>query len=165
MAKKPGKPKAKAEKGKGGRPSSFREEFIVQAEKLALLGATDKQLADFFGVSEVTLNAWKKEFPDFLKSLKKGKLEADAEIAQALFHRAKGYSHEAVKFFVIDKAVVAQSYTEHYPPDTAAAIIWLKNRQPNTWREKPVADDDEDVLPVKVEITVKDARKPDAVAE
>jgi hypothetical protein len=26
--------------------------------------------------------------------------------------------------------------TKHYPPDTAAAIIWLKNRQPERWRDK-----------------------------
>ncbi len=27
-------------------------------------------------------------------------------------------------------------YTEHYPPDTAAAFIWLKNRQKQTWRDR-----------------------------
>ena len=27
-------------------------------------------------------------------------------------------------------------YTEHFPPDTAAAFIWLKNRQPHRWRDK-----------------------------
>jgi len=25
---------------------------------------------------------------------------------------------------------------KHYPPDTTAAIFWLKNRQPAKWREK-----------------------------
>ena len=27
-------------------------------------------------------------------------------------------------------------YIEHYPPDTTAAIFWLKNRQPGKWRDK-----------------------------
>ena len=27
-------------------------------------------------------------------------------------------------------------YTEHYPPDTAAAFIWLKNRRKQDWRDK-----------------------------
>ena len=27
-------------------------------------------------------------------------------------------------------------YVEHFPPDTAAAFIWLKNRQPHRWRDK-----------------------------
>jgi DNA-binding XRE family transcriptional regulator len=33
-----------------------REEYDEQARKLCLLGATDAELADFFGVSEQTLN-------------------------------------------------------------------------------------------------------------
>ena len=154
------KGKGKAPK-KTGRPSSYREEYAEQARKLSLLGATDKQLADFFGYSEQTVNQWKKDFPEFLESIKKGKISADAEISEALFHRAKGYSHPAVKFFVIDKQVHKQEYTEHYPPDTAAAFIWLKNRQPEIWREKPVQGDDEEVTPTKIVIEVKDARRPD----
>ena len=27
-------------------------------------------------------------------------------------------------------------YVEHYPPDTAAASLWLRNRQPKLWRER-----------------------------
>ena len=26
--------------------------------------------------------------------------------------------------------------TKHYPPDTTAAIFWLKNRQKSKWRDK-----------------------------
>ena len=37
-----------------GRPSSFKTEYIEQAYKLCLLGATDKQMCDFFGVNEKT---------------------------------------------------------------------------------------------------------------
>lgn len=33
-----------------GRPTLFKPEYIEQAKKLALLGATDKELADFFEV-------------------------------------------------------------------------------------------------------------------
>jgi hypothetical protein len=27
-------------------------------------------------------------------------------------------------------------YIERYPPDTTAAIFWLKNRRPKAWRDK-----------------------------
>ena len=27
-------------------------------------------------------------------------------------------------------------YTEHYPPDTKAALRWLMNRQPALWRDR-----------------------------
>lgn len=48
-----------------GRKSLFREEYIQLAENYALLGATDDELADFFGVSKQTLNKWKKDYPEF----------------------------------------------------------------------------------------------------
>lgn len=60
-----------AEKKKRGRKSEYRIEYADQALKLCLLGATDKELAEFFSVSEQTLNKWKKDYPEFLESLKK----------------------------------------------------------------------------------------------
>jgi len=120
----------------GGRPTDYKEEYNEQAYKLALLGATDKQMADFFDVSEVTLNAWKKEHSKFLKSLKNGKLNADAEIAKALYHRAKGYSHPDVDIKMFNGDIIETPLIKHYPPDTGAAMAWLKNRQPSQWRDK-----------------------------
>ena len=78
---------------KGGRPSKYMPYFAKQALKLCLLGATDRELADFFEVNEYTINAWKKKHIEFHKSLKKGKIMADAEVAAKLFDKAVGYSH------------------------------------------------------------------------
>jgi hypothetical protein len=121
-----------------GRPSDYREQYNEQARKLCLLGATDVELADFFGVSEPTLNAWKQAHPEFLKSMNLGKIIADAEVAEKLYHRACGYSHEAVKIFMPAGAAdpVYAPYTEHYPPDTMAATRWLGNRQRRLWSER-----------------------------
>lgn len=127
---------APAEKRPAHRPSSFRPEFSEQAYKLCLLGATDKKLADFFGVSEQTLNAWKHAHPVFLESLTRGKEVADAEIAHSLFLRAKGYSHPDVHVANYQGTPIITDLVKHYPPDTPAAILWLKNRQPEVWREK-----------------------------
>jgi hypothetical protein len=33
------------------------------------------------------------------------------------------------------KQPVVVHYTEHCPPDVAAAFIWLKNRDPDRWRD------------------------------
>lgn len=120
-----------------GRPTKYKPEYAEQALKLCRLGATDKELADFFQVNEDTINEWKKVHPEFSESLKEGKLMADAEVADKLFKRATGYSHEAVKIAASPGGDhVAVPYTEHYPPDTTAAIFWLKNRRPDVWRDK-----------------------------
>lgn len=125
-----------------GRPSAYRPEFAKLAYHMTLLGATDRDIAAAAGVSEVTVNAWKKEQPEFLKSLKDGKAVADANVAKSLYRRALGYSHNAVKILAVAKggnqgsAVEEVPYIERYPPDTVAAMFWLKNRRPDLWRDK-----------------------------
>jgi hypothetical protein len=76
--------------------------------------------------------------PEFLESMNRGKIIADAEVAEKLYHRACGYSHEAVKIFMPAGAPepVYAPYTEHYPPDTMAATRWLGNRQRRLWSER-----------------------------
>jgi hypothetical protein len=124
-------------KRKRGRPTDFFPEYCDQAFKLALVGATDRQMAHFFNVSEVTFNAWKKKHPQFLKSMSAGKLNADAKVAHSLFRRATGYEHPAVKLFNNNGKIISKNYIERYPPDTQAASLWLRNRQPDKWRDKP----------------------------
>jgi transposase-like protein len=119
------------------RPSKYKPEFDGQAVKLCKLGATDRELAEFFGVAESTLNLWKSDYPTFSESLKRGKGESDARVEQSLYRRALGYSHDAVKILMTkDGDVYREEYVEHYPPDTVACIFWLKNRQPEHWRDK-----------------------------
>lgn len=147
---------------KTGRPSSYRPEYVEQAAKLCLLGATDKQMADFFEVSEVTFNAWKKEHPDFLKSLKENKEIADAQVASSLFNRALGYSHNEDDIRAVNGEIVITPTIKHYPPDTTACIFWLKNRQPKLWREKqPEVSETEDEQISSVSVSVKDASRSD----
>lgn len=123
---------------KPGRPTLYRAAYNEQAVKLARLGATDKELADFFEIDLATLNRWKIAHPQFCESIKTGKEVADAEVADKLFKRATGYEHEAVKI-VADAKTGAEhqvKYTERYPPDTTAMIFWLKNRRPDLWRDR-----------------------------
>lgn len=122
--------------GAGGRPTSYKPEYCEQAFKFCLMGATNEQLADFFGVCIDTICEWMKVHEKFSESIKDGRERADAEIGKALYHRAKGYTHKAVKIFNHEGEPLIVPYEEHYPPDTAAAFIWLKNRQGKTWRDK-----------------------------
>lgn len=129
--------KRPAKKSTGGRPPEFREEFCELGRNYALLGATDAEMAEFFGVSERTVNRWKVKFPEFCQSIKEGKRQADAKVASRLFERACGFSHQDTKFATFEGQITdSQEYTKHYPPDTTAAIFWLKNRDPQRWRDK-----------------------------
>lgn len=166
--KKPATPKKReagttAPRSKGGRPSSYKAEYAQQVAKLCRLGATDKEIAAFFEVHEDTINEWKKVHPEFSESLKEGKAAADAEVADKLFKRATGYEHKAVKI-VADAKTGAEhqvEYIERYPPDTTAAIFWLKNRRPDLWREKVTQEHvGENGGPIRSRIAVEFVRPP-----
>ncbi len=74
-------------------------------------GLTDEQIAENMGVSRSTLNEWKKKYPDISDTLKRGKEVVDIEVENALYRAA-------------------------LDGNTTAIIFWLKNRQPQKWRDK-----------------------------
>ena len=119
-----------------GRPGRYRACFANQARKLCLLGAGDAQLADFFAVTEKQLNDWKAVHPDFLAAVTDARAELDSAVERALLQRATGYAHPEDRVFAYQGKAVVVPTTKHYPPDTTACIFWLKNRQPERWRDR-----------------------------
>ena len=127
------------------RPTKYKPEYCKIAAKVCKLGATDNEVADILGIGTTTLYRWRNEHPRFRESLKAGKKEADERVEMALYRRAVGYSHEAVKIFQYQGKEVVVPYKEIHQPDTTACIFWLKNRQPELWRDKPEGDSSESV--------------------
>lgn len=124
----------------GGRPrkiDSFNAEQLDKLSKVYEAGYTDKVLCARLGVNEQTLNNYKKDYPEFFESLKRGKAIADGKIEVALFQRAVGYSHPDVHI-LRDGTVIP--IIKHYAPDPISMIFWLKNRQPERWRDKQELD-------------------------
>jgi hypothetical protein len=119
-----------------GRPTEYQEQYVEQAAKLCALGATDADLADFFKVSIRTIERWRSVHPEFCRAVKEGKEEADDRVERSLYHRAVGYTFDAVKIFQHQGQVIEAPFREHVPPDTTAAIFWLKNRRKDEWRDK-----------------------------
>jgi hypothetical protein len=116
-----------------GRPTKYKPEYVAQAAKLCALGATDAQLADFFEVSVSTIALWKVQHKEFSDAIKVPKAEADERVEQSLYRRAMGYEHDEVDIRVVGGEIVQTPIRKFYPPDTAAAIFWLKNRA--GWRD------------------------------
>jgi len=98
------------EKKKTGRPSKLGKIDLAEVERLAGLGLTDEEIALVLDVALSTLKVYKKN-QEFLAAIKKGKTKADA-------------------------AVVSRLYKNAMEGDTTAQIFWLKNRQPDKWRDK-----------------------------
>lgn len=126
--------------GKRGRPSEFKSELVEQAERLCLLGATDDEIADFFGVHRSTIYRWKLEHPEFCDAIKSAKNVADERVERSLYQKATGYNvteEQAVRIKVerYKEEVEVVEVEKHVPADTTAAIFWLKNRRREAWRD------------------------------
>ena len=119
-----------------GRPTEYKPEYCPQAAKLTKLGATDRDLAEFFDVHIRTVQRWAAQHDEFRRAIQLGKDEADEKVERSLFHRAVGYTFESEKIFHNKGEIVRAACLEHVPPDTAAAFIWLKNRKPDAWRDR-----------------------------
>lgn len=149
---------------KKGRPTKYRPEFAEQAEKLCRLGATNIEIADFFGVAVSCVHRWCDAHPEFRDALKRGKDDADANVEQSLYRKALGYSHPDTHVSNYQGDVTITPITKHYPPDTTACIFWLKNRQPGRWRDKQEHEvSGKDGGPVQVETSRKPVLNFDAV--
>jgi hypothetical protein len=128
-----------------GRNSLYREDYADQAFKLCLLGATDEELADFFGISVATIYNWKNEHPAFLEATIAGKIKADAEVAHSLYRSATGHEFTAEKVVKVKDESGAEKfeavrYKRFVPGDPAAAFKWLTNRRRQDWADTQKVD-------------------------
>lgn len=119
-----------------GRPSSYKPEYVEQARKLCQLGATDMELADFFEVNVLTIYRWRIAHPEFCNAMDLGKEAPNTRVKRSLYNRAVGYSYASEKVFQYQGEIVRAETIEHVPPDANAAFLWLKNREPDEWRDK-----------------------------
>ena len=85
------------------------------------------------GITEQTLNVWKKKYPSLFESLKRGKEVVDRHVENALYNNAIGYHYTEQQVTNSGEVVTVEKYAK---PHTTAQIFWLKNRKPNVWRDK-----------------------------
>lgn len=133
---------------KGKYEQWLTEEGLLQLEAWARNGLTDEQIAANMGITRSTLNEWKKKYSDISDTLKRGKDIVDIQVENALLKRALGYTYiETTQERVDDydpytglktgsHMEVTKTVTKEVQPDTTAQIFWLKNRKPDTWRDK-----------------------------
>ncbi len=137
-AKRKGAPKgnkfAVANRG-GGRPSAYHVQYAEIARHLCEQGATNADLASYFGVAISTISLWQVEKKEFLEACRAGAEAAAPRVERALFERAMGYTFESEEIKVIDGEIVRVPIREHVPPDYNSMRLWLCNRAPGRWKD------------------------------
>lgn len=131
------------------RPTVFKEDYVEQVFRYALLGATLPRMAELLGVTEKTLSNWGKKHPQLLQAIKEGRDDADAKVSDSLYHRALGYEYDEQVPLKVKEVTYENGKrlkeVEHIevtvvhrvvPPDNTSMIFWLKNRQKASWRDR-----------------------------
>ncbi|MPR13321.1 terminase [Microvirga tunisiensis] len=126
-----------------GRPTKYDEAYHPEyAYKFALLGMTDEEMAGAFRICTQTFYTWQDEHPAFLEALQLGKEPADGNMVMSFYKRGTGFWTESEKIFYDkdeinrEERVVRVPTRVYHPPDAGAALSWLKNRQPDRWRDR-----------------------------
>lgn len=110
---------------------------LSKIQSWALSGLTNEQIANNMGITVKTLYEWANKYSNFSDALKRAKKIADEEVENALYKRALGYTVTLNKQKVTKDGIAVDCIEEmHIPGDTTAQIFWLKNRQPEKWRDK-----------------------------
>ncbi|MGH6616855.1 helix-turn-helix domain-containing protein [Sphingomonas sp.] len=127
------------------RPSTFKSDYVRQAQELYAHGLTDRELAEAFGVSRSTIFRWRAAYPEFAEATKLGKDVADDRVERALYERAIGYEEEAVSVYrpAGGEQPVIVRHKREVRPDITAALQWMRARRPAIWaRPTPPSEKD-----------------------
>lgn len=129
----------KPAKHAGGRPRKVTPHVARKLFLLAGYGLTDLQIGEVLGISIDTVMDVKKQ-AEYSPTIARCKDSADLKVINALYHRAIGYSHPEEKIFQFEGTPIRVPTIKHYPPDTAACELWLRNRRRDEWRGKDAKD-------------------------
>lgn len=149
---------AKKKKSNNGGGKRERWETLHMASKLEAVtgwakeGYIDIEIAKKLGVGETTFYKWKKERPEFEAALLKGKEIANGELVNAAFRNATGYYvtvTEPIKrkvlvnvgtedrpYYKEEETIEMVTYDKYIPANSTMGIFMLKNRIPDSYRDK-----------------------------
>lgn len=107
----------------------------------------EKDIAKRLRVAVSTFEQYKKDHPELLEALKRGKEIVDYYVEDSLYKKCIGcYAKEKKAFKVKEvyydeqdrrcekETILVVDVDTFIPPDTMAIAIWLNNRKPSKWR-------------------------------
>lgn len=106
-------------------------------------GSTDEEVSQKLNISKTTLYKYVEDHSELSELRKKSKEIIDSEVEEALLKKSLGYEYtettreerwnnDTKKY----EMAITKEVTKQVAPDTTAMIFWLKNRQPELWKDK-----------------------------
>lgn len=122
------------------------ERYVVGNEEAIMAaarnGADQLGICKIMGCGRTTLQKIQRSHPVFYDLLRESRDIADLKVESALYRRAIGYEVEEVTTQSKKDEDGRETITsvtrvkKQIAPDTTAQIFWLKNRQPEIWRDR-----------------------------
>jgi hypothetical protein len=127
-------------------------------------GLTNEQIAHNMGIGITTLTRWRKKHGQLESAIKTSKDVANILVENALFKRAIGYDADEITSYRDKESgemIITKRVQKHYAPDVRAISMWLMNRLPQLWRNRPdeLADSTETQLSGFVEALAEAVKK------
>lgn len=125
-----------------GRKRVFTYTELKAVRHLSQLGATEKEIAEYFDVEVERIQEWKRNHRLFKAAVNQGGLIADMKVAKSLYKRAVGYRYIEEEYSAIEIDGVVQPMEKMCKvkrtiktviPDVKAQQHWLKVRRRNEW--------------------------------
>ena len=116
---------------------NIKEKLDYIEDRLAY-GITETELIKRLGVSRSVYYKWKntkKEFRDAIERGKNGQVEL---VENQLLKKIMGYTVEETEELQDEHGTVLNRKvkTKYINPDTTSMIFWLKNRDPDNWKDR-----------------------------
>lgn len=128
---------------KGGSKGKYDPKtFPLLAEGYARAGMIDIEICKKLRISQESFYKYQREHPEFSEAIKRGKAPVDFEVENALLKRAMGFEYEEKTTEVEigsdgqPKPARIKTTKKMIAGDVGAQAFWLKNRKPETWRDK-----------------------------
>lgn len=159
--------KSKKRRGHGARSKYV---YWTSKEGLALIrdwvrnGYINDELAKLMKIAPSTLYEWQNKFSEIAEALKDEKQVADAKVESETYRMATGYYYpeeQAMKVKeesyddegrkVTREKIEIITLNRYKPAEPTVNMFWLKNRRPETWKEKQVVTVDGTELSIHLE--------------
>ncbi|MCK4761967.1 MAG: transposase [Candidatus Aminicenantes bacterium] len=116
--------------------------FPLLAEGHARNELNDAQIATKLGVGLSSFYSYQKKYPQFLDALKRGRIPVNFKVENTLLKKCYGYdvdeTHTTMKISQGGEAKVTEikKVTKHIQPDATSIIFYLKNKMPETYKNR-----------------------------
>jgi len=106
---------------------------------------TNREIAEKMGISEITLQKYRRQHPEIDDAIRKGKEVVDECVESALLRSALGAKTRKVKVVQVYKlGILTETHKEvierEHVPSVLACTVWLYNRQRDRWKKNPDND-------------------------